>query len=54
MFRPFRARILRTTFRALLHDPDVYPDPESFYPERFEQENVPDPIDYAAFGYGRR
>ncbi|KAI9567140.1 cytochrome P450 [Boletus coccyginus] len=39
---------------ALLHDPDVYPEPESFYPERFEKGNVPDPVDYAAFGYGRR
>jgi len=39
---------------ALLHDPDIYPDPENFHPERFEQPNVPDPIDYAVFGYGRR
>jgi hypothetical protein len=41
-------------YRALLHDPEVYPDPETFIPERYEAENVPDPMDYGAFGYGRR
>jgi len=39
---------------ALLHDPAVYRDPESFLPERYNDKNVPDPIDYGVFGYGRR
>ncbi|KAK7449185.1 hypothetical protein VKT23_013331 [Stygiomarasmius scandens] len=39
---------------ALLHDPEVYPDPETFNPDRYNSKNVPDPIDYAVFGFGRR
>ncbi|EMD36559.1 hypothetical protein CERSUDRAFT_115592 [Gelatoporia subvermispora B] len=43
---------------ALLHDPDDYPEPEVFKPERFLKErkldpNVKDPMT-AAFGFGRR
>ncbi|KAL0958976.1 hypothetical protein HGRIS_014289 [Hohenbuehelia grisea] len=44
---------------AILHDPDVYPCPELFRPERFLTEDgrldpgVQDPY-VAAFGYGRR
>lgn len=39
---------------ALLHDPEVYPDPSAFEPERYiEPRNEPDPAEYA-FGYGRR
>ncbi|KAB5593510.1 Cytochrome P450 family protein [Ceratobasidium theobromae] len=38
----------------LLHNPDVYPDPEKFIPERYLVENPPpDPESYA-FGFGRR
>ncbi|KAJ7254032.1 cytochrome P450 [Mycena haematopus] len=42
---------------AMLHDPETYPDPLTFNPERFSPENranglnqIPDP----AFGFGRR
>lgn len=43
-------------YRAILHDPDVYEDPEIFLPERFitgegtlSADNVS-----ASFGFGRR
>jgi cytochrome P450 len=44
-------------FRAILHDPEIYPDPEEFKPERFLNENgsVPDdPKLSLAFGIGKR
>lgn len=44
--------------RGMLHDPQVYPDPERFSPERFEGSNKTrvddvDPSDLV-FGFGRR
>lgn len=40
---------------AVLHDPVTYPDPETFNPDRFvKDKSLPDPMDIAAFGYGRR
>lgn len=44
--------------RACMHDPDVFPDPFEFLPERFIRDGkydagARDPIDFA-FGFGRR
>ncbi|KAJ7038111.1 cytochrome P450 [Mycena alexandri] len=50
-------KVLLPNVWAILHDPDMYPDPLSFNPQRFAPENrvnglnqIPDP----AFGFGRR
>jgi cytochrome P450 len=44
-----------SSFRLMLHDEDVYPDPHAFNPDRFLGPNPqPDPTDHGAFGYGRR
>nr|CAD7462677.1 unnamed protein product [Timema tahoe] len=41
---------------ALNHDPQYFPDPESFYPERFDPENKSssDLLDFLPFGIGSR
>ena len=44
-------------FRAILHDPEMYPDPEEFKPERFLNEDGTvrdDPALSLAFGVGKR
>lgn len=44
-------------FRAILHDPEVYPDPEEFKPERFLNKNGTvrdDPTLSFVFGFGKR
>ena len=44
-------------FRAILHDPETYPDPEEFKPERFLNEDgsvKDDPTLVLAFGAGKR
>ena len=43
--------------RAILHDPEIYPDPEEFKPERFLNEDGTvrdDPTLALAFGVGKR
>ena len=43
--------------RAVLHDPELYPDPEAFKPGRFLNEDGTfrdDPVLQLAFGAGRR
>jgi cytochrome P450 len=39
---------------AILHDETVYVEPDKFKPERFIDNNLPDPADSGAFGFGRR
>jgi cytochrome P450 len=44
-------------FRAILHDPETYPDPEEFKPERFLNEDGTvrdDPTLSLVFGIGKR
>ncbi len=44
-------------YRAILHDPELYPDPEEFKPERFLNENGSvrdDPTLSLMFGIGKR
>jgi hypothetical protein len=44
-------------FRAILHDPELYPDPEEFKPERFLNEDGTvrdDPMLSLVFGIGKR
>jgi cytochrome P450 len=44
-------------FRAILHDPEIYPDPEEFKPERFLNEDGSfrdDPTITMSFGIGKR
>ena len=51
------ARLASIFIRAILHDPVVYPDPDSFKPERFinlDGNLCDDPILTAAFGFGKR
>ena len=48
---------MRQTDRAVLHDPELYPEPEEFKPDRFLNEDGTfrdDPILTLAFGAGRR
>ena len=54
---PILARLASTFVRAVLHDPIMYPDPDSFKPERFINEDGSlrdDPILTSLFGFGKR
>ncbi|KAG8739605.1 hypothetical protein FRC12_016267, partial [Ceratobasidium sp. 428] len=42
------------TSRQILHNPDVYHQPEQFQPERYLVENPPPDPEAYAFGFGRR
>jgi len=53
--------LLLTLFRtrAILHDPELYPDPWKFRPERYLKDDngkpsCPDPLLLGGFGFGRR
>ena len=49
--------VFLSRFRAILHDPKVYPDPEEFKPERFLNEDGTvrdDPTLSFVFGFGKR
>jgi len=50
---PAGASVLGNTW-AILHDETVFVEPESFKPERFIDNNLPDPADSGVFGFGRR
>ncbi|KAI0052748.1 cytochrome P450 [Auriscalpium vulgare] len=51
---PAGATVMGNTW-AILHNEVVFPDPESFKPERFlENPRLPDPADSGVFGFGRR
>ncbi|KAH9966199.1 cytochrome P450 [Lactifluus volemus] len=56
-FIPKGTMVLPNTW-AILHDPEVYADPETFKPERFLTDDgkkvIEDPLLMYAFGYGRR
>ncbi|ETW77249.1 cytochrome P450 monooxygenase 26 [Heterobasidion irregulare TC 32-1] len=56
LFIPKGSQILVNTW-SMLHDPEVYPDPENFRPERFLASDgtlVDDPLLISIYGWGRR
>ncbi|KAH9975380.1 cytochrome P450 [Lactifluus volemus] len=50
---PAGASVLGNTW-AILHDEAVFVEPEMFKPERFIDNDLPDPADSGVFGFGRR
>jgi cytochrome P450 len=54
---PTHLKVYLRCFRAILHNPEIYPDPEEFKPERFlsDDGNVrDDPVLSLVFGIGKR
>ena len=55
--RPISYSLTLTLCRAILRDPDMYPEPDSFKPERFLNPDGSlrdDPVLTSAFGFGKR
>ncbi|CAE7065561.1 unnamed protein product, partial [Rhizoctonia solani] len=50
---PARTAVIANVWK-IMHNPEVYPDPEKFVPERFMGENPPPFPENYAFGFGRR
>jgi len=52
-----RFGLTSTLFRAILHDPVMYPEPDSYKPERFLNPDGSlrdDPVLASTFGFGKR
>ncbi|KAF9486127.1 cytochrome P450 [Pholiota conissans] len=52
-FRLPRGATVIPNIWAIMHDPELYPDPFVFSPERFAMDDQPDPRQFA-YGFGRR
>jgi cytochrome P450 len=54
---PYDANVAWVIFRAILHDPALYPEPDIFKPERFLNADGSlrdDPVLISTFGFGKR
>ena len=55
-FRSVMSSHLRSVARSILHDAEVFPEPEVFKPDRWlnEKGEIRDDIKMLGFGFGRR